>query len=68
MSEATKINELNDLPLTIRVVDLMPILRIGRNTAYELVRSGKIKSIKVGHQLRIPRRALAEFMNWQEIN
>lgn len=31
----------DDLPLTLRVEDLMPILSIGRNTAYELVRSGK---------------------------
>lgn len=31
----------DDLPLTLRVEDLMPILGIGRNTAYELVRSGK---------------------------
>ena len=32
----------NDLPLTLRVEDLMPILGIGRNTAYELVRSCQI--------------------------
>lgn len=31
----------DELPLTLRVEDLMPILGIGRNTAYELVRSGK---------------------------
>ena len=65
MSETNKTSALEDLPMTIRVVDLMPILKIGRNTAYELVRSGKIKSIRVGHQLRIPRTALAEFMNGQ---
>ena len=43
----------DDLPLTLRVEDLMPILGIGRNTAYELVRSGKIRSIRIGRQLRI---------------
>lgn len=46
----------DDLPLTLRVEDLMPILGIGRNTAYELVRSGKIRSIRIGRQLRIPKR------------
>ena len=37
----------DDLPLTLRVEELMPILGIGRNTAYELVRSGKIRGIRV---------------------
>ena len=32
---------LDDLPVTLRVEELMPILGIGRNTAYELVRSGR---------------------------
>ena len=44
-----------ELPLTLRVEDLMPILKIGRNTAYELVRSGQMKSIRVGRQIRIPK-------------
>ena len=37
-----KYRSFNDLPLTLCVEDLMPILGIGRNTAYELVRSGQI--------------------------
>lgn len=49
-----------ELPLTLRVEDLMPILGIRRNTAYELVRSGKIRSIRIGRQLRIPKDALVE--------
>ena len=53
----------DDLPLTLRVEDLMPILQIGRNTAYELVRSGTIHSIKIGRQLRIPKQALIDFLN-----
>ena len=44
----------DDIPLIMTVEDLMPILLIGRNTAYELVRSGEIKSIRVGRQIRIP--------------
>ena len=34
-----KYRSLDDLPVTLRVEELMPILGIGRNTAYELVRS-----------------------------
>jgi len=51
-----------DIPLVLRVEDLMPILDIGRNTAYELVRSGQIKSLRIGHQIRIPRDAVIEFI------
>ena len=40
----------------------MPILGIGRNTAYELVRSGQIRSIRIGRKIRIPRDAVAEFL------
>ena len=55
-------NSVSEMPITLRVEELMPILHIGRNTVYELVRSGKIRSIKVGCQLRIPRDAVAEFI------
>ena len=53
---------LQDLPMTLRVEELMPILGIGRNTAYELIRSGQIRSIRIGRQIRIPRDALLEFL------
>ena len=53
----------DELPLTLRVEDLMPILDIGRNTAYELVRGGKIRSIRIGRQLRIPKDALVEYLS-----
>ena len=40
----------------------MPILGIGRNTAYELVRSGKIKGIRIGKQIRIPKAEVQRFL------
>ena len=49
-----KYRDLRDLPMILRVEDLMPILGIGRNTAYELIR--------IGRQIRIPREALLEFL------
>ena len=52
----------HDLPMTLRVEDLMPLLGIGRNTAYELIRSGQIRSVRIGRQIRIPRDALLEFL------
>ena len=56
-----KYRDLRDLPMILRVEDLMPILGIGR-TAYELIRSGQIRSVRVGRQIRIPREALLEFL------
>lgn len=58
-----KYRSFDELPLTLKVEDLMPILGIGRNTAYELVRSGKIRSIRIGRQLRIPKDALIEYLS-----
>ena len=57
-----KYRDLHDLPMTLRGEDWMPILGIGRNTAYELIRSGQIRSVRIGRQIRIPREALLEFL------
>ena len=59
---ATKFRSLDDLPLVLRVEDLMPVLDIGRNTAYELIRSGQIRSVRVGRKLRVPKQAVEEFL------
>ena len=59
----TKYHSFDELPLTLRVENLMPILGIGRNTAYELVRSGQIRSIRIGRQLRIPKEAVQEYLS-----
>ncbi len=47
----------------IRVEDLTHILSISRNTAYDLVRSGKIRSVKIGRIYRIPRSAVEDYLN-----
>ena len=59
----TKYRSYDELPLTLRVEDLTSILDIGRNTAYELVRCKKIRSIRIGKQLRIPKDALVEYLS-----
>ena len=62
MPVENKYRDLRDLPMILRVEDLMHILGIGRNTAYELIRSGQIRSVRIGRQIRIPREALLEFL------
>ena len=57
-----KYQSFDDLPLTLHVEDLMSILQIGRNTAYELVRTKQIRSVKIGRQLRIPKQALIDYL------
>ena len=57
-----KYHSFDELPLTLRVEYLMPILGIGRNTAYELVPSKQIYSVKVGRQLRIPKQSLIDYL------
>ncbi len=54
--------EYENLPLALCVDDLMSALGIGRNSAYALVRSGQIRSIRIGKQIRIPRDALKDFL------
>lgn len=60
---ANKYRSFEELPLTLKAEDLMPILGIGRNTAYELVRSGQIRSIRVGRNIRIPKSEILSFLN-----
>jgi excisionase family DNA binding protein len=60
-----KVRSFDELPVTLRVEDLTAILDIGRNTAYELVRSGQIRSVRVGRQIRIPKEAVQEFFQRQ---
>lgn len=51
-----------DLRRTYKVEELAPILGIGRNSAYELVRSGQIRSFRVGRTFRVPKDAVEEFL------
>ena len=63
MTNKANVCSIEDLPLVLRVEDLMPVLGIGRSNAYALVRSGQVRSVRIGHQFRIPREAIQEFLN-----
>ncbi len=49
------------LPLLLTVEEMASVLRIGRNTAYQLVKDGNIQSIRISRTIRIPRAALIQF-------
>lgn len=45
------------------VEDLMEYLSIGRTTAYKLLRSNKIKALKIGKLYRIPKKAVDDYID-----
>lgn len=55
----------DDLPMVLTVPEAAEALRIGRNTAYDLVRCEKLHSVRVGRQLRVPKSALLEYLGIQ---
>lgn len=63
MSLKQQYRSADDLPLVLRIEDLMAILDIGRNTAYELIRCNQIPSIRVGKQIRIPKQAVIDYLS-----
>ena len=62
MTDHDVYSNIEQLPLVLRVDDLMPVLKIGRNAAYALVRSGQIKALRIGNSYRIPRGELLRFL------
>ncbi len=47
-----------DAPLLLTVKEAAALMRVGRDTAYSLVAQRRIPCIKLGKQIRIPRKAL----------
>ncbi len=45
------------------VEDLMEYLSVGRTTAYKLLRSGKVKTLKIGRLYRIPKKAVDDYID-----
>lgn len=46
----------------LSVKDLCEALHIGKNTAYRLLRSKEIKSIKIGRVYKIPKQAVKAYI------
>lgn len=52
-----------DHPLTLTVEQAAKLLGIGRSTAYELVHTGEIPSLRLGRRIVVPRVRLAEMLS-----
>lgn len=57
------ITSFENLPLVLHVKDLANVLSVSQNTAYALVRSGQIRSVRTGRTYRIPKDAIIEYLN-----
>ena len=62
MKECKSVQNYDELPLALTVSEVSDVLRIGRNMVYDLVRCGKISSIKLGRQIRVPKSALQAYL------
>lgn len=49
-------------PDILSVNDIRHALGIGRTKAYELIRSGEIRSIRIGSTIRIPKKSLLDYL------
>lgn len=62
-----KNESLNDsLPLVLGVPEAAKILRIGLGRCYELARCGRLRSVKIGKRILVPRNAIFEFLGMAE--
>ncbi|HEY3004576.1 MAG TPA: helix-turn-helix domain-containing protein, partial [Kribbellaceae bacterium] len=50
------------VPLLLRPEEVATVLRVGRTRVYELMRSGDLRSVKIGHLRRRSATAVAEYV------
>ena len=51
-----------DYPDVLNIEDIQKALGIGRDLAYRLIRSGKIKYKKIGREYKVPKPYLIDFI------
>ena len=49
----------------LTIDEICDILSIGKNRAYELLRTNKIKSFKIGHIYKVPRASIYRYI-WEQ--
>jgi excisionase family DNA binding protein len=50
-------------PRCLSVEQAARLLNVGRSTAYDLIRSGELRSVKIGRRRLVPRDALDSLIN-----
>lgn len=59
-------NTLEALPLVLTVPEAAKQLRVGIGRCYELTRCGRLRNIRIGKRILIPRAAIFEFLGVAE--
>ena len=62
MTERYYLSILKDEPEVMTVMEAAKILRLGKNKTYDLVKSGRLSSIKVGGRIIIPKMCIVAFL------
>lgn len=57
-----KIIDFDQLPVVMSVNEMAKALGIGMNTAYDLIHSKKVKSVRCGRHIKVPKESLKEFL------
>lgn len=52
----------SEYPDVVTVDDLQKMLKIGRNSAYDILKAGLIKTIKIGKRYIIPKQSVINFL------
>ena len=58
-------NNLEHIPDVLTIPELQKVLRIGRSTAYRLIKTSELRCIRIGRSIRIPKEYLLEFIETQ---
>ncbi|MFJ8738304.1 helix-turn-helix domain-containing protein [Embleya sp. NPDC127516] len=48
-------------PVHYRVLEVVPILRLSRTVIYDLIRTGRLRTVKEGRARLVPATAIAEY-------
>ena len=52
----------NTYPDVVSIDEIQQMLRIGKNAVYELLKTQKLKSIKVGKKYVVPKKFVIDFL------
>lgn len=62
-SYAATLNNVN--PMVVTVQEAAKIMRVGKNTVYDMVNKGQLSSVRVGRQIRINYQNLCQYLGEQ---
>ena len=53
------------IPDILTIPELQKVLRIGRSTAYRLIKTSELRCIRIGRSIRIPRKYVFDYIEAQ---